>query len=150
LLNLEINMSMTDELERLSALRAAGSLTEEEFAQAKAKLLRADFVETASAAAKDAASSVSRNVSQGATNVLARLRRSRTDRWLSGVSGGLADLTDIPSWAWRVFFILMAFLHGLGLLIYVLMWIFVPMQPAASAPALAAPSTVPPDQPPSA
>jgi phage shock protein PspC (stress-responsive transcriptional regulator) len=82
-----------------------------------------------------------------------QLKRSVTDRWLGGVAGGLAQATNIPTWAWRILFILTAFLHGLGVLMYVLLWIFVPMErpmamvaavPAAPAPPPPSPPPVPP------
>ena len=66
-----------------------------------------------------------------------QLRRSTTDRWIGGVSGGLADVTGIPSWSWRILFVLTALVHGLGLVMYILMWIFVPLR--TDAPQLVSP-----------
>jgi phage shock protein C len=43
-------------------------------------------------------------------------------------------MTGIPSWSWRILFVLSAFLHGLGLLMYVLLWIFVPREEVAPRP----------------
>lgn len=54
------------------------------------------------------------------------LQRSRSDRWLGGVCGGLADLTGIAAWIWRVFFVLSVLCAGTGIAIYVLLWILVP------------------------
>jgi phage shock protein PspC (stress-responsive transcriptional regulator) len=65
------------------------------------------------------------------------LHRSPTDRWLGGVCGGLDVLTGIPAWSWRILFVLTAFLHGVGLLMYVLLWIFVPVQAAEPKPVVA-------------
>lgn len=111
-------MPLTDELERLNALHERGALTAEEFAQAKKRVLEA---------APDEAASTSRNRPAPAST-LSRLHRSVTNRWFGGVCGGLGDLTGIPAWSWRILFVLTAFLHGLGLLMYVLLWIFVPVQ----------------------
>lgn len=123
-------MGMVDELERLSTLHAAGHLSDDEYAAAKARVLREQTTTT--------------NDSATATSVLARLTRSRSQKWFGGVAGGLATLTDVPAWAWRIFFVLTAFLHGLGILIYLLMWIFVPLErQALPAPATSAPPAAP-------
>jgi phage shock protein C len=63
------------------------------------------------------------------TAELARFSRRREDRWLGGVTGGLAVATDIPVWAWRILFVLLALLNGVGVVLYLLMWIFVPLAP---------------------
>jgi phage shock protein C len=112
-------MPLPDELERLNALHERGALTDEEFALAKKRLLEA---------APDAAKPAPRNTGPSA---LSRLRRSLADRWLGGVCGGLGEQTGIPAWSWRILFVLAAFLHGLGLLMYILLWIFVPVQALA-------------------
>jgi len=103
-------MSMADELIKLEQLRERGSLTNDEFARAKARLLDAP-------------------VPSGME--VARLncfRRSRSDRWLGGLCGGLAVSTGVDSWIWRLLFTLLFFAGGTGLLIYVLFWIFVPSE----------------------
>jgi len=56
-----------------------------------------------------------------------QLRRSLTDRWLGGVCGGLADATGLAAWIWRLAFTLLALCGGTGVLMYVLLWIFVPI-----------------------
>ena len=64
------------------------------------------------------------------------LRRSNGDRWLAGVCGGVARATGIDSWIWRLLVVLLTLWGGIGLLVYVLMWIFVPdesVPPAAGA-----------------
>jgi phage shock protein PspC (stress-responsive transcriptional regulator) len=55
------------------------------------------------------------------------LRRSRADRWLGGVCGGLAGTYGIESWVWRLIFTVFTLItSGFGALVYLLMWIFVP------------------------
>ena len=113
-------MALPDELEQLSALHERGALTDEEFVLAKKRLLEAtpdDIHSTAKTRCESA-------------STLSRLHRSSTDRWLGGVCGGLDQLTGIPAWSWRILFVLTAFLHGLGLLMYILLWIFVPVRAA--------------------
>ena len=55
-----------------------------------------------------------------------RLRRSRDDCWLGGICGGVAGLTGMESWIWRLAFALLFLFWGAGLLLYILLWIFVP------------------------
>lgn len=59
-------------------------------------------------------------------NWLNELTKSDSDRWIGGVCGGLGEYTRIPSWAWRLIFISLAIFVGTGLLIYILLWIFLP------------------------
>lgn len=60
--------------------------------------------------------------------------KSDTDRWIGGVCGGLGEHTPVPSWVWRLLFTLLVMCFGTGLLIYVLLWIFVPRKaPAGSS-----------------
>jgi phage shock protein C len=117
-------MPLPDELERLNALRERGALTDEEFALAKRRVLEGT---------PHAQKSTSTTCSEPAST-LSRLHRSVSDRWFGGVCGGLGELTGIPSWSWRILFVLTAFLHGLGVLMYVLLWIFVPVEAAVAKP----------------
>ncbi|MGB9632970.1 MAG: PspC domain-containing protein, partial [Chloroflexaceae bacterium] len=69
-----------------------------------------------------------------------RLARSRTDRIIGGVCGGLARYFGIDATIVRLVFVL-AVLSGLSPLIYVILWIIMPLegapapQPGASLPA---------------
>lgn len=101
-------MSLADELIKLEQLRDRGGLSGDEFARAKSRLLEAPLP----AGPKIAG--------------LNRLRRSQTDRWIGGVCGGLAAATELDAWFWRFLFTLLLFVGGSGLLLYILLWIFVP------------------------
>lgn len=57
---------------------------------------------------------------------LTRLRRSRTDRKLAGVAGGLGRHLDIDPTIIRVAFVVLAFFGGAGLLLYGVSWLLVP------------------------
>jgi phage shock protein C len=60
---------------------------------------------------------------------LRSLSKAKDDRWIGGVCGGLGKHTPIPSWIWRVIFaafIIISF--GTGLLIYILLWVFMPKE----------------------
>lgn len=59
-----------------------------------------------------------------------KLYRSRKERLLAGVCGGLAAHFRLdPTWV-RLIFILLFFLGGSALLIYVILWLIVPLEPA--------------------
>lgn len=58
-----------------------------------------------------------------------KLYRSRKDRMIAGVCGGLAEHFGIDSTWIRLLFILMFFLGGCSLLIYIIMWIIIPIAP---------------------
>jgi phage shock protein C len=61
-----------------------------------------------------------------------RLYRSRTDRMIAGVCGGIAEYSNLDPTLVRVLFILLAFITGgATLLAYPILWIVVPEQPAA-------------------
>lgn len=106
-------MALSDEVSKLHELHRSGALSDEEFARAKAGLIgnpsgAASFTPAPPLAAINA------------------LRRSRGDRWIAGVCGGIARATGVDSWIWRLLFALFLLWGGAGLLLYVLMWIFVP------------------------
>ena len=106
---------ISDEIKRLHELHQAGALTDAEFEAAKAKVLAAQSTVNLN---KDGGDSVA--------GELNRLRRSRSDRWLGGVCGGLALSSGLESWVWRLMFVLFFLTFGFGFVIYLLMWIFVP------------------------
>jgi phage shock protein PspC (stress-responsive transcriptional regulator) len=45
------------------------------------------------------------------------------------VCGGLAQASGMAPWLWRLAFVLITFFGGVGLLVYLLFWIFVPAEP---------------------
>lgn len=106
-------MSLADELLKLEQLRERGSLTSEEFERAKTRLL-----------GTGAAPVVSTRLAQS----LNSLRRSSTDKWVAGVCGGIAAVTGVEAWIWRLLLALLFFAGGVGLVLYILLWIFVPAE----------------------
>jgi phage shock protein PspC (stress-responsive transcriptional regulator) len=58
-----------------------------------------------------------------------RLERSRDDRVIAGVCGGLGAYFDVDSVLFRIAFVLLVFAGGLGILAYILGWIFLPEEP---------------------
>ena len=58
-----------------------------------------------------------------------QLRRSRTDKVLGGVSGGLAEYSGIDALLWRVGFVALALAGGTGIIVYLLLWLLMPAGP---------------------
>ena len=54
------------------------------------------------------------------------LKKSKTDAKIAGVCGGFGEYTPLPSWMWRVFFLVSLFMGGLGLIAYIILWICMP------------------------
>jgi phage shock protein C len=105
-------MALADELSKLAELRANGGLTEEEFTRAKERLLNAGQMRSDDPIAA----------------TVSAFRRSRTDRWFGGVCGGIARATGTEAWVWRLLFAVLFICAGAGLLLYLLLWIFVPSE----------------------
>jgi phage shock protein C len=55
-----------------------------------------------------------------------KLYRSKANRKLAGVCGGLAQYLNVDATVIRVLFVLLAVLGGSGLVLYLAMWIIVP------------------------
>jgi phage shock protein C len=102
-------MSLSEELGKLDELHQRGALSDGEFSRAKARVL--------------GQTGPGRS---GPVSALNYLLRSRNDRWLGGVCGGLAEMTGMAAWIWRLIFVLLVLCAGTGVAIYILLWIFVP------------------------
>lgn len=105
-------MSLAEDLSKLVELHAKGGLTEEEFVRAKDRVLSDEQPRSG----------------EPLTSTVNAFRRSRTDRWIGGVCGGLARLTGAEAWVWRLLFAALFIFGGVGLVLYVLLWIFVPSE----------------------
>lgn len=55
-----------------------------------------------------------------------KLYRSRNQRMVAGVCGGLAEYLNVDATLIRVIFLVLAVFGGSGLVIYLAMWILVP------------------------
>lgn len=60
-----------------------------------------------------------------------RLYRSRTDTMLGGVCSGLAKYFSLDPTVVRLIFVLLFLLAGHGLVVYLILWLVVPLEPAA-------------------
>jgi phage shock protein C len=111
-------MALADELSKLAELRANGSLTEEEFGRAKELLLNSERTLNTEQTRSD----------EPPASIVNTFRRSRGDRWIGGVCGGIARSTGTEAWVWRLLFAALFICAGAGLLVYILLWIFVPSE----------------------
>ncbi len=62
-----------------------------------------------------------------------RLTRSRTERWLGGVCGGIGNYFNTDPTVIRVLFVIAALIMGGGLLVYLILWLIIPLEPEAGA-----------------
>jgi phage shock protein PspC (stress-responsive transcriptional regulator) len=75
--------------------------------------------------------------------VRGQLRRSRTDKVIGGVAGGLAQYSGIDPLLWRVGFVALTFAGGTGILVYLLLWLLMPTVPATPGDPTAAEPSAP-------
>ena len=61
-----------------------------------------------------------------------KLYRSRTNRQVAGVCGGLAEYFNLDATLVRILFVVLAMLGGSGIVLYLAMWIIVPREPSAA------------------
>jgi phage shock protein C len=64
-----------------------------------------------------------------------RLLRSRNDRIVAGVAGGVAAMFNVDPLLVRIVFLALTLFNGLGLIIYLVLWLLVPNEdsPAVDA-----------------
>ena len=55
-----------------------------------------------------------------------KLYRSRDDKFLAGVCGGLADYFNIDSNLIRILWIILILFRGAGLFVYLIAWLIIP------------------------
>lgn len=58
-----------------------------------------------------------------------RLYRSRTNRIIAGVCGGIADYTNIDPTVIRLLWLLLSLFWGSGIIAYIIAWIIIPEEP---------------------
>ncbi len=73
------------------------------------------------------------------------LRRSRSNRMIVGVAGGVAQHLGLDPILVRIAFLGMSVAAGFGLVVYFLLWILAPLEPAGAAPAIGKRSLPKPD-----
>ena len=63
----------------------------------------------------------------------AQLTRSKTDRVIAGVAGGIAERFGLDSTLVRIAWVVSIFFGGFGILLYVVLWIALPAGPARAS-----------------
>jgi phage shock protein PspC (stress-responsive transcriptional regulator) len=64
-----------------------------------------------------------------------RLRLSAAERMIGGVGGGLGEFFELDPVLFRAAFLVLAFIGGLGILLYLVLWLLIPgPAPAAAMP----------------
>jgi phage shock protein C len=56
-----------------------------------------------------------------------RLHRSRTEKMIAGVCGGLAEYLDVDPTLVRVAWVFVSLLAGVGVLLYLITWVIMPL-----------------------
>jgi signal transduction histidine kinase len=72
-----------------------------------------------------------------------RLQRSRRNRIIGGVAAGVAEHLGAPIWAVRITFVALVLAAGFGLVVYLLLWLLAPLEPADAAPPPSAAASLP-------
>lgn len=57
-----------------------------------------------------------------------RLYRSRTEKMIAGVCGGVAEYFNVDPTIVRLLWVLVTLLGGAGVLLYIVLWIVMPLQ----------------------
>lgn len=71
-----------------------------------------------------------------------RLRLSKAEHKIAGVCSGLGEFLEVDPVLFRVIFVVLAFVGGLGILLYIALWLVMPEDPT---PALRPPEREPID-----
>ena len=64
-----------------------------------------------------------------------RLVRSRNDRMIAGIAGGLAATLNIDPLLVRIVLLALAFMNGFGFMLYLALWLLVPNEDSAAVDA---------------
>lgn len=60
-----------------------------------------------------------------------RLQRSRTEKMIGGVCGGLAEYFNVDPTLLRILWVIVTLAGGAGLLLYIILWVIMPLEPPA-------------------
>ncbi len=59
------------------------------------------------------------------------MTRSRTDKWIAGVFGGIGKSMGVSPLVLRILFVLIGHAFGIGIIAYLLLACFMPLEPEA-------------------
>jgi len=105
-----MSASLSESLSQLASLHEQGAINDEEFTRAKERVLNGQPCDHTACNPPS----------------VATLRRSRCNRWLAGVCGGIASYTGVPAWVWRFMFLASMLFAGTGVVVYLLLWVCMP------------------------
>ena len=63
-----------------------------------------------------------------------KLYRSRQERMIGGVAGGLGEYLNVDPTLMRLAFVILTFFGGSGIPIYLIMWLVIPESPGTPVP----------------
>ncbi|MDP2209575.1 MAG: PspC domain-containing protein [Bacteroidota bacterium] len=66
---------------------------------------------------------------ENGTKEVKRLHRSMQNRWIAGVCGGVGEYLDVDPLIIRLLLLILVFLGGSGIIIYIVAWIMMPLKP---------------------
>jgi phage shock protein PspC (stress-responsive transcriptional regulator) len=75
--------------------------------------------------------------------LLKKLTRSRKDSKIAGVCGGFADYFELDVTLVRIFWLMLGFLWGWGIIGYIIAWIVMPIEPLVQVSVARADSAMP-------
>ncbi len=70
-----------------------------------------------------------------------KLYRSRKDKMIGGVAGGLGDYFEVDPTLVRILFVVATILGGSGVLAYIILWIVIPEEQFSQNPSMSTDST---------
>lgn len=62
------------------------------------------------------------------SDITSGLHRSETNRIIAGVAGGLGEYFNVDPILVRIVFILLTIFNGIGLILYLILWVIIPSQ----------------------
>lgn len=66
---------------------------------------------------------------ENGTKEVKRLHRSLQNRWIAGACGGLGEYLDVDPLIIRLLLLILVFLGGSGIILYIVAWIMMPLNP---------------------
>jgi phage shock protein C len=79
------------------------------------------------------------------TDEVKRLYRSRENRLLFGVCGGIGEYFNLDPTLIRVLFVIFALVFGSGLLLYIILMLLIPLKPSDASAVETVPDETKPD-----
>jgi phage shock protein C len=75
-----------------------------------------------------------------------KLTRSRKNRIIAGVCGGVGEYLDVDPTVIRFIWVVFSLIYGAGIIAYVVAWLIIPLEEPAGAPEAEAPEAGPSDE----